>query len=64
MRSWTELSLRVFLPTLGYGRMRLWLQVLHMDIFIYYNALPHHSVLILIPYTENPILPSGHSKIE
>ena len=34
MRSGTELSqfLSVFLPTLGYGRVRLWLQMFHMDI--------------------------------
>ena len=50
MRSGTELSQfpRVFLPTLGYGRVRLWLQMLYMD--------------ILILYTDNPTLPlpSGH----
>ena len=64
IRSGTELSqfLRVFLPTLGYGRVRLWLQILHMNILVNYTALPHHSVPILIPYTDNPILPipSGH----
>ena len=59
VRSGTELSqfLRVFLPAFGYGRVRLWLQILHMDISIYYTALPHHSLPILIPYTDNPILP-------